>query len=376
MMSFKELMDKVGQARLAELPFVIYRKPDESMIHAMIQKDRRLDLVNSFERSGFIMAPFKNSDSAVLISKDNALFHSCPCEIDKPTNILGNYSAEDVVLTENEKDAHLQLVRKAKSFMKDKPVSKVVVSRQETIIPDSFELQTVFERLVSTYPSAFVYLWCHPEIGSWAGATPETLLKTRGPVFRTMSLAGTKKFEGVTDVSWDAKELNEQQLVTDHIVDALEGTNFVVGQTYTQKAGNLLHICTEIGGRLNPGDSVSDWIKKLHPTAAVCGFPKKEAERFILAQEGYERSFYTGFLGELNFETVPEKTPSMNSKVQVHSSLFVNLRCMQIHGKNNDKVSLYIGGGITAASDPHAEWQETVDKSFVMKSILGGSQQG
>jgi len=72
MIDFKELMEKVGQARNNGYPFVIYRKPDESIIHGMIQKDKHLELVSDFESSGFIMAPFKKSDKAVLISKDNA----------------------------------------------------------------------------------------------------------------------------------------------------------------------------------------------------------------------------------------------------------------------------------------------------------------
>lgn len=175
---------------------------------------------------------------------------------------------------------------------------------------------------------------------------------------------------GTSDVAWEEKEINEQQMVTDHIAQSLKGSNFVVGQTYTKKAGGLLHICTEIGGKLNDDDNLTNLIEKLHPTAAVCGLPKGEAEDFIDAEEGYSRSFYTGFLGELNLEPVQQKGASEKSKTKKYSNLFVNLRCIQVVEEKEVQAFLYIGGGITEASDPEAEWEETVEKSLIMKAVL------
>ena len=369
MIEFKELMERIQLARLDGYPFVIYRKPDESTINSMIQKDKRLELINTFEHSGFIMAPFKKSDKAVLISIDNALLDSCTYEnLSKSASstVLSNHDRKPV---NGDKEFHLNLVKKGKKFIGDDRALKVVLSRKEIVPLDDFDCQVVFEKLLSKYPSAFVYFWFHPEIGLWAGASPETLLRIKGSEFSTMALAGTKKFKGSIDVFWNKKEITEQQLVTDHIVEALEGSKFIVGQTYTKQAGNLLHICTEIGGKLNSNDSITGLIEKLHPTAAVCGFPKKEAEDFILNEEGYERSFYTGFLGELNLAGT-KRPPNKVDNPLVESNLFVNLRCMQISNESGLKSILYVGGGITAESDPESEWQETVEKSLVMKSVL------
>jgi isochorismate synthase len=94
-------------------------------------------------------------------------------------------------------------------------------------------------------------------------------------------------------------------------------------------------------------------IDALHPTPAVCGLPKESAKEFILENEGYDRSFYTGFLGELSVEN--------------RSNLFVNLRCMQV---KDATYYIYIGGGITSASVPEKEWEETVAKSKVMLRVL------
>ena len=50
--------------------------------------------------------------------------------------------------------------------------------------------------------------------------------------------------------------------------------------------------------------SIKKIILALHPTSAVCGLPKQEAKEFILQNEGYNREYYSGFLGELNIDFV------------------------------------------------------------------------
>ncbi|MFN9108978.1 MAG: chorismate-binding protein, partial [Bacteroidota bacterium] len=77
-----------------------------------------------------------------------------------------------------------------------------------------------------------------------------------------------------------------------------------------------------------------------------------------IKNEGYDRGFYSGFLGELNFDFETK---------EFASDLYVNLRCMQIEG---NLAHIYVGGGITADSDAESEWLETVNKSQTMKKIL------
>jgi isochorismate synthase len=100
-------------------------------------------------------------------------------------------------------------------------------------------------------------------------------------------------------------------------------------------------------------------IKALHPTSAVCGLPKAAAKDFILQNEPYDRSYYSGFLGELNIDLATFRTEQ--------SDLFVNLRCMKI---NEKQVELFIGCGITKDSVPEAEFIETVNKSMTMRKVL------
>ena len=82
---------------------------------------------------------------------------------------------------------------------------------------------------------------------------------------------------------------------------------------------------------------------------------KEVSKDFILSEEGYDRKFYAGFLGEIN----------QNQQGDV--DLFVNLRCMEIE---KNKIHLYIGCGITKDSNPEKEYYETANKAMTMKEIL------
>ncbi|HLV50467.1 MAG TPA: chorismate-binding protein, partial [Flavobacterium sp.] len=102
-----------------------------------------------------------------------------------------------------------------------------------------------------------------------------------------------------------------------------------------------------------PNDfDVKNLIQNLHPTPAVCGLPKKEAFDFIWENEGYNREFYTGFIG-IEKENMKD--------------YFVNLRCAQIF---QNQIQIYVGGGITAESNPEKEWEETELKSGTIGNAL------
>lgn len=149
-------------------------------------------------------------------------------------------------------------------------------------------------------------IFFHPKIGVWLGATPETLLSVNGLRFKTMALAGTQAISENQEVSWGNKETEEQQLVADDIVKNLEALpikKLTVAERETIRAGNVLHLRTLISGVMQAANQqVEQIITTLHPTPAVCGLPRDTAASFIQQYEGYDREFYTGFLGELNLE--------------------------------------------------------------------------
>ena len=114
-----------------------------------------------------------------------------------------------------------------------------------------------------------------------------------------MSLAGTQPYANKENIVWGNKEIEEQQLVTDFIENKIKdiAKNILIEKAKTVKAGSLLHLKSKVNGELCKSSSFISLIKALHPTPAVCGLPREKAKAFILQNENYTRSFYTGFLG-------------------------------------------------------------------------------
>ena len=201
-----------------------------------------------------------------------------------------------------------------------------------------------------------IYL-CHtPASGTWLGSTPEILLSGHGKEWHTVALAGTMPMQNeVMPTDWDKKNREEQGYVADYIrrIAKRFGNKMTEKGPYTARAGQLVHLKTDFYFLLKNTDHIGDLLQELHPTPAVCGLPKEEAFRFILNNEGYDRSYYSGFTGWLDTEG--------------HTDIYVNLRCMEI--KPGEAI-LYAGGGILASSEVESEWVETGDKMNTMRSIL------
>src|SRR5699024_7587872 len=178
----------------------------------------------------------------------------------------------------------------------------------------NFSLLATFKAACQKYPTAFVYVVYSPLCGIWLGASPELLAKKQQSNWLTMALAGTQHTTQLS--SWDAKNCQEQQLVNDYIYQRLQPitTDISQSKTFTVASGPLHHLKTEITFKLQPHLGIGDIVKQLHPTPAVCGLPSQAAQQFITQHEGYDRQYYSGFIGLLS----PTDT-----------FLYVNLRCLQ-----------------------------------------------
>jgi len=361
-------------------PFVAYRYPNDKngLTKALLQDSGKTYRTSVFNESGFVFAPFESDNNAFFIPSENAESINTEYAADKDSEEKKEDQDFPPVFTNAEaKIQHEKLVQEGIDAIEKGEFKKVVLSRKEDVQTQLKALE-IFKNLLKKYETAFVYYWFHPETGIWLGATPETLLKVEREKFKTMSLAGTQSFQGTSNVNWGEKEIEEQQIVTDSILENLQdkvsGT-IHRSEPYTTKAGNLLHLQTDIQGVLDSEKSnLKSLILALHPTPAVCGLPKKNAKEFILNNEGYDREFYSGFLGEMNMKKeIKRNSNRRNQENQAYASilkqtfLFVNLRCMKLEA---GKARLFIGGGITKDSNPADEWQETVNKSHTIKSVL------
>ncbi|UUC44047.1 isochorismate synthase [Flavobacterium cerinum] len=351
-----DLFLKVKVHQGQNLPFVIYSKPGSDEIIGLFQMNDHVYLAEHFTETGFIMAPFEG-ENYVLIPEEHAEIITEKFErpaVSEETEISGEYD-------DSAKQHFEELVEKGVAAIRSGYFKKVVLSRKEKVAGTSKDVEHLFPRLLANYPNAFKYCFYHPKVGMWMGATPEQLLKVKDYQMQTVALAGTQLYEGTENVHWEAKEIEEQHFVTEFILENLKNrvSEEIVSSPYTARAGNLLHIKTDIAAKLNDKESLKQVLEILHPTPAVCGLPKNLAKDFILENEGYDREFYSGFLGELN--------KNFSTGRSEHSDLYVNLRCMKIKKEN---IHLYIGCGVTKDSDPEKEFFETLNKSMTMKKIL------
>lgn len=332
-----------------KLPFAVYAKPGTNYITGIFQLEDTAYLLENFTQKGFVFAPFADVETPFIPFEKSDIIKAKFTLSDRGTPVT-NYVEPQL----EAKSDFEQLVQKCVAEIKTGAFDKLVASRTEFVATQK-NVADIYITLLHTYPNAFRYCFFHPASGLWMGATPEQLLKANGNEVATVALAGTQVYNPQVEAVWETKEKEEQQFVTDYIVQRLHNItkDVNVSLPYTFRAGNIVHIKTDIQAQIQNNTGLGDIITLLHPTPAVCGLPKEDARDFLLGNEGYNREYYSGYLGELNRDE--------------SSDLFVNLRCMKV---SEQRAQLFIGCGITKDSVPEKEFYETVNKSMTMRRVL------
>ena len=360
--------EKIQELFLLKKPMVWYRHPQHSQVHGMVQRDRELFSTYQLDgKEGFVFAPYNSDEPIVLLPKSQSDEFVVDDIVFTDASKKGRYMGVSKSFSQNQTAQDYQnRIAKTIDFLEQANVDKIVMSR---VLPIDYKYAQhdalyLFSKMLKRYKDAYVYIWSHPKVGIWLGATPELLLSLDHRDLFTMSLAGTQQFDSnykssstVPSINWGDKEKQEQALVTKFITDNLSTVSqqVTVTKPYTHYVGakSLAHLRTDITAVLDSDITLSHLVSILHPTPAVCGVPIEQAKKYISLHEDYKRYFYTGFLGMLT---------------QKKAYLRVNLRCMQL--SVNDRIFAYVGGGITKDSCPEKEWQETVAKTHTMCSIL------
>ncbi len=327
-------------------------------------------LINPFEQTHPPKPYFIKADIVITSTKDGWDHSVDPSvaarDLDRLEQTL-SAPASEMYEAPDTFDAHehyLDLVERSLGMIEKSQFQKVVLSRfEDHPLPADLDIYERFNRLCVQYPNALKYAFYLPGIGTWLGATPEELMTiTDNRYFRTVALAGTQPFkddDDLAEVAWKQKEIEEQAMVSRYIIECFKKIRlreFTEQGPRTAKAGNLAHLKTEFFVDMTDTNSPllgTTMLELLHPTSAVCGMPLDASLRFIRENEGYQRQFYAGFLGPVNFEN--------------NTSLFVNLRCMQLL---KEKGRFYAGAGITKGSKPEKELEETLLKLQTMKNVM------
>lgn len=337
--------------------------------------------------AGFAFYPFQDGDTAeaMLLPADVvldfsagrqlSLSHALPPEAvaavqrvihetDEPAELHWHVSPQPLPQA-TDRAGYESLVARAVGAIRAGQMTKLVSSRAaHRPLPAGFDTLRAFDDLCRLHPRAFVSLVSAPQAGTWLGATPEVLVETDGAEFRTMALAGTQPLTPditANSAMWRQKDIEEQALVARYVVGCfkqLRLRDYDETGPKTVQAGNLLHLRTEFRvdlKRVTSPTFATDMLRLLHPTSAVGGMPREAALQFLQRHEGYDRTFYSGFLGPVNL-------PAPGT-----SRVFVNLRCMQLRPT---EAILYAGTGLTEESEPAKEWLETEMKLRTVGSVL------
>lgn len=370
--------------------FAIWRKPKSTKLEYVLDESTEPEKVgmNLEELApGFIVHPFEDQKDkkAWFIQASKYLFLNLdqPIEEDHfPEWILNSWekvknqtfdghhfqekSSEDSQEKSSvgeEKEHFMSLVQLGIQAISEGKLEKIVPSRTKTIqLSGEFDLSKTLLSMLKAYPNSFVNFFHIPNVGTWIGASPEILIETKGEFFHTMSLAGTQPAIGenpLKTAAWTAKEIEEQALVSRYIVDCFKRIRLREYDEYGPKtvlAGTLLHLRSDFRVNMtttNFPQLGSVMLELLHPTSAVCGMPREVAHTFLKENEGFDRSFFAGFIGPVN--------------INHETSIFVNLRTASIEG---EKATLYAGAGVTEDSDPEKEWEETDLKCQIIGKFI------
>ncbi len=352
--------------------FALYRLPWTDECYFVLQTSGEAEVLKDISelngRKGFVIAPFEQTEEhpLMLIQPDTLAYDwneiaevLATCKYADAIRTCKNLPATPIhPLNEKERyDRYYAAFRRFIDPLKEKKFKKLVLSRPAFCpIGEDFSPLATFVKACNAYPRMMIYL-CHvPKIGTWLGSTPEIILSGHAQNWNTVALAGTAPLQnGMEPKEWSTKNKEEQAFVAEYIRKIVKkhGRKMVEKGPYTARAGQLVHLKTDFLFQLKETGFLGDLLKELHPTPAVCGLPKAEAYPFILNNEGYDRRYYSGFIGWLD----PEG----------HTDLYVNLRCMEIR---THEVKLYAGGGILPSSEVRSEWEETSEKMKTMKNIL------
>ena len=239
-------------------------------------------------------------------------------------------------------------------------VDKVVLARKSEVeAAEDIHEGELAGRLFDAYPGCFIFCFEH-----LVGASPELLVRRLDDVADSVPLAGSTR-RGASpsedeelghQLQESHKNRAEHALAVETVVNKLTpwcSELIREPEPSLLLLANLQHLSTKVQGRLVGSPNALVLAGALHPTAAVCGVPEKEALAMIRELERFDRGRYSGPVGWMDHHGDGEWA--------------IALRCARIAGRNAE---LYAGAGIVAESDPVDELEETTLKMLAVLDTL------
>lgn len=274
------------------------------------------------------------------------------------------------ITPEMTKEAYLEMVRKAKEYIKAGDIIQVVPSQrfraELTAAPFN-----IYRALKLINPSPYMYYLKLDDL-TIIGTSPEILVRVEGGDVEVRPIAGTRP-RGKTD---EEDKFLEKELLADpkeraeHIMLVDLGRNDVgrvaeVGSVNVtelmtvERYSHVMHIVSNVRGRLKEGVDNLDVLRATFPAGTVSGAPKVRAMEIIEELEPSRRGPYAGCLGYIGFSG--------------NMDMCITIRTMVI---KNGNIYMQAGGGVVADSDPETEYQETVNKATALFKAVELASEG
>lgn len=342
--------------------FCIMRFPGESCLYCHGFREAHSDNElsnNKRSNTHFIIKGYNQESSPILLpcsftlkqyselnSDDFSRMSDISLENERTPSVPG-FSAISTTAEEHREIVNV-CIEHLRSLNNDDVDRKIVLAR--TVISD-MSVKTLYNKITSLLenrPDALIFFISTPLTGTWLGATPEILLQFENERLISMALAGTRTLSQ-NEIEWDQKNIVEQQIVTQEIVNTFITHHLdpQVTNPFTHQAGNVEHICSIITSKtcnLN-AEQIIDLASELSPTPALCGYPRDMAYTYINSHENCDRELYGGYIGLIE---------ESDGKARIYA----NLRSGRYNAVT-EQIRAYVGGGITPMSDPDEEVAET-----------------
>jgi anthranilate synthase component 1 len=248
-------------------------------------------------------------------------------------------------------------VRRSKEYILAGDVMQVQISQRTSRSFDAPPL-SLYRALRGVNPSPYMFYF---DFGDHhvVGASPEILVRLAGDTVTLRPIAGTRP-RGRTpeeDASTAAELLADPKERAEHVmlIDlgrndvgriAATGSVKVTEKMIVERYSHVMHIVSNVEGRIRPGLDAVDVLRASFPAGTVTGAPKVRAMQIIDELEPVKRGIYSGAVGYLGFNGDMDVAIAIRTAVLKDRSLHVQA-----------------AAGVVADSDPHAEWRETEHKA-------------
>jgi len=247
-------------------------------------------------------------------------------------------------------------VRRVKDYIVEGDTMQVVLS-QRLSIPYSAEPLDLYRALRCLNPSPYMF---NMNLGDFhiVGSSPEILVRLEDGIITVRPIAGTRK-RGKTreedealekDLLADPKEIAEHLMLIDLGRNdtgrvAQTGTVRVTDKMIVERYSHVMHIVSNVNGRLKPGLDAFDVLAATFPAGTVSGAPKIRAMEIIAELEPVKRGVYSGAVGYIGW------SGNLDTAIAIRTAVI-----------KDGTLHIQAGAGIVYDSIPRSEWEETMNK--------------